>query len=51
MNHSKQSSETGVKTPNTASEALHLKRLLQTKEMAWLRVLKEAQAKEQCRQL
>lgn len=34
-----------------AAEMLHLKRLLQTRELAWLRVLKEAQAKGQCRQL
>lgn len=37
--------------PASAAETLHLKKLLQTKEMAWLRVLKDAQAKQQCRQL
>ena len=33
------------------AETLHLRKSLQTKEMAWLRVLKEAQARQQCRQL
>jgi len=40
-----------AETPRPAAENLHLKRVLQTKELAWLRILKEAQAKEQCRQL
>lgn len=38
-------------TRKPAAETLHLKKQLQTKELAWLRKLRDAQAKDQGQQL
>lgn len=51
MDKNTQPNGADAETPRPVGETLHLKKLLQTREMAWLRILKEAQAKEQCRQL
>ncbi|MGA1800973.1 hypothetical protein [Rhizobium sp. HT1-10] len=37
--------------PHSASELASIRRLLRAKEQAWLRLQKEAQARDQCRQL
>lgn len=51
MTDIREQAATPADAQQSVSELVNVKRLLRARELAWLRLQKEAQARQQCRQL